>query len=257
MKQDIINFLKLIESENNIEIIFASDIGSRSIGYSTEKSDYDIRFIYIQKPQNYLKIKESKENIQKKIRNYDFLGFDLKKTLEFISNSNVQIWQCFYSKKIYLKTKTSEIIEEKLKCFFNTKAILHQYLGLINNTYNKKIQRKTEKVKIKHYLLILVRLSVALYIAKNHKYPFEETVEFALKNLPNEIIEILKELLLFRKIQNIEEISRNKLIDDFINLKINEIKEKADKTLISKKQIEILNQLFYEIISEKIKKEKK
>ena len=37
----------------------------------------------------------------------------------------------------------------------------------------------------------------------------------------------------------------------------NEIKEKADKTLVNKKQIEILNQLFYEIISKKIKKVEK
>lgn len=252
MEKEIIQFLKLIESENDVEIIFASDIGSHSIGYFTEKSDYDIRFIYIQKPENYLKIKERKENIQKKIGNYDFVGFDLKKTLEFISNSNMQIWQCFYSKRIYLKTKTSEIIKEKLKIFFNTKAILHQYLGLINNTYNKQIQKKIEKVKIKHYLLILVRLSVALYIAKKQEYPFEETIEFALKNLPNEIIEILKELLLLRKIQKIEEIPRNELIDNFINSKINEIKEKADKTLVNKKQIKILNQLFYEIIIKKL-----
>ena len=38
MENEILKGLEKIEEENNIKIIFASDTGSRTLGYSTEES---------------------------------------------------------------------------------------------------------------------------------------------------------------------------------------------------------------------------
>lgn len=108
MEEKILKTLKEIEKENNVEIIFASDTGSRTLGYSNENSDYDIRFIYIQKSEKYLKLIERTDTIQRKELNVDFVGFDIKKTLNLLKDSNVQIWQYLYSSKIYVASDYSE-----------------------------------------------------------------------------------------------------------------------------------------------------
>ena len=45
MKPIILNKLKQIENDYNIEILFAVESGSRALFFSFTDSDYDIRFI--------------------------------------------------------------------------------------------------------------------------------------------------------------------------------------------------------------------
>jgi len=75
MSNYILDTLRKIESDNSIEIIFACDIGSRALGYSTENSDYDIRFIYIQHSKKYLTIDKNKftDTIKFNKDNLDFI----------------------------------------------------------------------------------------------------------------------------------------------------------------------------------------
>lgn len=93
MKERIIEKLKEIEEKNNVKIIFAADTGSRNFGYAAEDSDYDIRFIYVHKPEKYLSLKKKKETIEVKEEGMEFIGFDIKKALGFVYKSNIQIWQ--------------------------------------------------------------------------------------------------------------------------------------------------------------------
>ena len=54
MKPIILNKLKQIENDYNIEILFAVESGSRAWGFPSTDSDYDIRFIYKRKLNDYL-----------------------------------------------------------------------------------------------------------------------------------------------------------------------------------------------------------
>ena len=66
MKPIIINKLKEIEDKYNIKILFAVESGSRACGFPSTDSDYDIRFIYKRKLNDYLRIESSD----------DFLDFE-------------------------------------------------------------------------------------------------------------------------------------------------------------------------------------
>jgi hypothetical protein len=219
MKNEILEELKKIEEENNIKIIFASDTGSRTLGYSTEESDYDLRFIYIQKPENYLKLKEGKDTIQKKVSidngmksDFDFVGFDIKKALNLIAST--------------------------------------QYAGIISNNYKRKIKNQKE-IKSKYYIIALIRIASMLKIEKEFKYDFSEGTEESYKNLPENISKKIKLLVLERK-EGKETVVLDEELNEYIELKIEELHKKADETAAIDKNIEKINRFFYEIISDEI-----
>ena len=241
MEEKILKTLKEIEKENNIEIIFAADTGSRTLGYSNENSDYDIRFIYVQI-----------DMIQRKELNMDFLGFDLKKTLNLLKNSNVQIWQWLYSSKIYVASDYSEEIKKLSKEYFEVKKFFHQYARIIGNNYKRKIKNK-EKLKAKYYLILLIRIASMLKIENETEYNFSEGIEESLKVLPENIKEKIIKMNLERK-NGKEFVKQDFKLNNYIENKIKIFQEKADNLLGEKKDIEKINNFFFRIVSERIKK---
>lgn len=257
MKNEILEELKKIEEENNIKIIFASDTGSRMLEYSTEESDYDLRFIYIQKPENYLKLKEGKNIIQKKVlidngikTDFDFIGFDIKKVLNLIASTNIQVWQLLYSSKVYIATDSSNEMKKISADFFELKKFYHQYAEIISNNYKKKIRNQKE-IKSKYYIIELIRIASILKIEKEFKYDFSEGAEESYKNLPENISKKLKLMISERK-EGKETVTSDKELNEYIGLKIEELHKKADETAAIDKNIEKINRFFYDIISDEI-----
>ena len=251
MKEKILKTLKEIEKENNVKIIFASDTGSRTLGYSNENSDYDIRFIYIQKSEKYLKLIEGTDTIQRKELNVDFVGFDIKKTLNLLKDSNVQIWQWLYSSKIYAVSDYSEEMKELSKEYFERKKFFHQYAGIISNNYKRKIKNK-EKLKAKYYLISLIRIATMIKIENETEYNFSEGIEESLKVLPENIKEKIIKMNLERK-KGKEFVKQDFELNNYIENKIKIFQEKADNLLADKKDIEKINNFFFRIVSERIK----
>lgn len=251
MEEKILKTLKEIEKENNVEIIFAADTGSRTLGYSNENSDYDIRFIYIQKSEKYFKLIEEIDMIQRKELNMDFLGFDFKKTLNLLKDSNVQIWQWLYSSKIYVASDYSEEMKELSKEYFERKKFFHQYAGIISNNYKRKIKNK-EKLKAKYYLISLIRIATMIKIENETEYNFSEGIEESLKVLPENIKEKIIKMNLERK-KGKEFVKQDFELNNYIENKIKIFQEKADNLLADKKDIEKINNFFFRIVSERIK----
>ena len=54
--------LQNLEQKNDITILYAIEAGSRAWGFHSEDSDYDIRFIYIQKNRKkYLSLRRCRD----------------------------------------------------------------------------------------------------------------------------------------------------------------------------------------------------
>lgn len=56
MKEKIQEQLRRIEEAENIKILLAVESGSRAWGFASPDSDYDVRFIYIRRLEDYLRL---------------------------------------------------------------------------------------------------------------------------------------------------------------------------------------------------------
>lgn len=253
MKERILKIIKDIEKEKNVKVIFVADTGSRSLGYSTSSSDYDIRFIYVQKSEKYLQLGVGKNTIERKVENFDFVGFDLRKALEMIRKSNVQMWQWFYSTQIILETTLSEKIKNLMPEFFVPKIALHQYAGISSNNFKRKIA-KEENVKIKYYMLATIRIATGLKIARDKKYPDIEHIDYISDILPKKVYEEVKRILKLRTEFFQETVTANKILDSFIKENIEMLNTISDSIEVKEREQEKLDELFFEIVRDEILK---
>lgn len=254
MSTNILDMLRKIESDNNIEIIFACDIGSRALGYSTENSDYDIRFIYIQHSKKYLTIDKNKFNDTIKVSkdNLDFLGHDIRKALNFCLTSNTALWDMLYSSSIILETNLGNDIKSIAKKFFNKKALIKQYTANAYSRYTKDIIHK-DTVKIKTYALILVKLALAIAISRDN-YNKDTILKANIANCfgvyPKDVSNTLESLIKFR-LSGKEYTQRISLFDNCIRSYVG-ILDKIENSLVYDTSDSDLDEYFYRLIVSRI-----
>ena len=81
IKQKIMNELQKIEETENVKIILAVESGSRAWGFASPDSDYDVRFIYVRKKIDYLKLNPIRDVIEWRLDEVlDISGWDVKKS---------------------------------------------------------------------------------------------------------------------------------------------------------------------------------
>ena len=102
--REIKSRLEKVQSEEEVKILYACESGSRAWGFPSNDSDYDVRFIYIRKPEFYLSIDEERDVIEKPILDdIDLSGWDLKKTLKLFRKSNPPLLEWFQSSIVLIK----------------------------------------------------------------------------------------------------------------------------------------------------------
>ena len=258
MSTNLLDMLRKIESDNNIEIIFACDIGSRALGYSTENSDYDIRFIYIQHSKKYLTIDKNKftDTIKLNKDNLDFIGYDIKKALNLCLISNTALWDMIYSSSVILETNLGNDVKNIAKKFFNKKTLIKQYTANAYNRYTKYILNK-DTVKIKDYALTLVKLALAIAISRdtfNKDTVLKANLSNCFSIYPKDMSNTLENLIKLRLSGN-EYTQRIELFDNYIKYYI-EILDKIEKTLVYDTSDNNLDEYFYKLVLYRISKGK-
>ena len=103
-RANILDYLARLEVEEDIEVLFACESGSRAWGIESSDSDYDVRFIYKRPVRDYLVLGERKDTIHRMYEDnlYDFAGWDLDKALSLSYKSNPSILEWMASDIIYV-----------------------------------------------------------------------------------------------------------------------------------------------------------
>ena len=249
IQQEISDKLNEIEEKEGVRVLHAIESGSRAWGFASPDSDYDVRFVYVRKKEDYLRLDEPKDTIDWQLDEVlDINGWDLKKALKQFAKGNATLFEWSGSPIVYRTTEEWAKIRKVSEQYFSEKAAIYHYYGTANNTYNEYLQG--ELVRYKKYFYALRPLLAAEYIEKYHAAPpvlFEELLKLEL--FP-ELRKAIKELLEIKKhTTEKEENPQMPVIRDFIEMEITKQKKIADQMEDDhNKDWSALNRVFSEVL---------
>ena len=216
IKDIILRELKKIEERENVKIIMAIESGSRAWGFASLDSDYDVRFIYVRKEEDYLKLEKTRDVIEWKLDDVlDINGWDIKKALQLLHNSNPTVFEWCASPIIYWETEEFAWLKNILPQYFSVKKSLYHYRHTSETHY--KTHLLSDEVNIKKYFYALRPLLATKWILDKRSAPpmlFEELVE---EELEAELVPEVNKLLDMKK--NLPEMGkapRIQVINDYI-----------------------------------------
>ena len=171
MNQKILSKLNGIERLYNIKILYACESGSRSWGFNSSNSDYDVRFIYVHKLNWYLSVQDNRDVIEEMDGDLDCSGWELRKSLKLLAKGNPPLLEWVNSPIVYLQDPKFTLEFNLLadSCFDSRSAIYH-YLNMARRNYNQYIKDKAY-VKLKKYLYVIRPLLSCMAIQEDKCMP--------------------------------------------------------------------------------------
>lgn len=168
--REILENLDQIERKYGVRILLAVESGSRAWGFASPDSDYDVRFIYLQKARDYLRIEPAKDVIEWQLDEVlDINGWDLKKALYAMGKGNPNLLEWTASPIVYRKAPEWERIAALKDSCFSEKAALHHYYGIAGHTLKSYLSE--DRVKYKKYFYALRPLLCCRWIRHFHEAP--------------------------------------------------------------------------------------
>ncbi len=171
MKEQIKKQLQHLKEKEDIKILLAVESGSRAWGFPSPDSDYDVRIIYLRKPEWYLSIDDKKDTIEYfHGKLLDIGGWDIRKTLRLLRKSNATPFEWAQSPIIYEEKRGfREQLMHLAREFFQPIHSLNHYRGIAKNSYNKL--SAAGEIKLKTLFYIIRPILAGVWIIKNGTTP--------------------------------------------------------------------------------------
>jgi len=244
MKEKINELLMQVAKEYDVQILFAVESGSRAWGMASKDSDYDVRFVFYRKPQEYTLINpksdvitvafnEKFERISPEGSLIDMQGFDILKFSKMLSSSNPTVIEWLNSNILYFGERPKEFVRFSNN-LFNPISLYYHYKSMGKQNYLKYIKPQNYPSTPKKYLYTCRGIINSIWVKERGSLPmidFETTLSALSydKNVSSEIKEILVKIIQNKRNQNENHIIENlQVLDDFIEkqLKIDEAPNK-------------------------------
>jgi uncharacterized protein len=190
--------LEAIEVGSDVRILFACESGSRAWGFASTDSDYDVRFLYVRRPDWYLSVdfEEKPDVIETPLEgDWDVDGWDLRKALRLFRKSNPVLLEWLQSPIVYRQAGGAvRSIRELVPVLFSPRAAMHHYLGMAKKNYHAHL--KEELVRRKKYLYVLRPMFACGWLERNlGPIPVEFEKLVASASLPNDVVSAIRVLL--------------------------------------------------------------
>ncbi|CVK20219.1 nucleotidyltransferase domain-containing protein [Sporomusa sphaeroides] len=171
MRAAILAKLTDIETEEKIKILFAVESGSRAWGFPSPDSDYDVRFVYIHRPEWYLSIEKKRDVLEYPIHDLlDINGWDIRKALGLLRKYNPALMEWLDSPIVY---REENEIREQMKAirsaYFARRTSMFHYLSMAVSNYRSYL--KGETVKAKKYFYVLRPLFACMWLERENTHP--------------------------------------------------------------------------------------
>ena len=219
VEKQILEKLRLIEQEHDVQILFAVESGSRAWGFPSPDSDYDARFVYARSVDWYLSIDPGRDVIELPIEgDLDINGWDIQKALGLLLKPNPVLLEWLSSPvRYHWNEKVCDQLISLSKGIAHNRACLHHYIGVGEGSFARTIAGK-DAVSIKKYFYVL-RPAMALRWVRMHPdaippMNFQELMRGV--DLPNDLTRLIGELLEKKRVtKEMGEAPRIKELDDF------------------------------------------
>lgn len=180
VRRRVLGELARIEREHEVRVLFACESGSRGWGFASLDSDYDVRFIYVHRPEWYLRVMSPRDVIECPIADdLDVSGWELRKTLRLVRGGNTAPAEWLDSPIVYrADADIAPEIRVAIDAVFRPERAFHHYLHMARGNYRGSLQGET--VRLKKYFYVLRPVLAAEWIARGLGRPpmrFEALLE--------------------------------------------------------------------------------
>lgn len=148
--------LKGIKLDEGVQIPWAIESGSRAWGFPSPDSDYDCRFIYVRRREEYLSLWPKRDVIETPLDEiYDVNGWDISKAIRLMAKGNATVVEWLRSPIVYSGDGT---VRDRLLDF----AYAHADRSAIGRHYfHVALQQQERPTNLKRFFYVL-RPAVAL-----------------------------------------------------------------------------------------------
>ena len=170
IREKILQKLAEAEEQEHVTVLHAVESGSRAWGFASPDSDYDVRFIYVRREADYLKLGMQRDVIEWQLDDvYDISGWDLQKALRLLHGSNPSLLEWCNSPVVYRTTDYWAGVKDAADAYFSEKAGANHYLSMAKHNYNAYLTGET--VRLKKYFYVLRPVLACRWILERHSIP--------------------------------------------------------------------------------------
>jgi len=244
--------MKLLELEQlyHIKILYACESGSRAWGFASPDSDFDVRFIYARRMQDYLRIADTSDTLGLPVNEVlDISGWDIKKALQLFLKSNSPLFEWLQSPIVYQQDDGfAREMKALMPTYFSPKASANHYLSMAHNTFTQDLQ--SEQVKLKRYFYALRPALACLWIIQEKRVPPMEFEPLRILIKDNTVQNAIDALLL-RKQATFEKamIAPVEVLNDWLTSTLMYCKEQVSSLNTTRQTTEELDELFRRAIT--------
>ncbi|WP_051237036.1 nucleotidyltransferase domain-containing protein [Ottowia thiooxydans] len=179
MRVTIKENLAALERQHQVKVLFACESGSRGWGFASPDSDYDVRFVYVNRLDWYLTVSPGRDVIEQPISGeLDINGWDLRKALQLASDSNPTLLEWLRSPIIYQQENPwADRLRTLAEESFSPVRGYHHYVSMAKKNLREHLYG--EVVRYKKYLYVLRPLLAARWIREGRGVPPMRFAELA------------------------------------------------------------------------------
>ncbi|WP_312044461.1 nucleotidyltransferase domain-containing protein [Erwinia sp.] len=176
MRERVRGVLRQLEEQHQVKVLYACESGSRGWGFASPDSDYDVRFLYVHKPEWYLRVEPQRDVIELPVDNtLDVCGWEWRKALGLLKRANPTLIEWLDSPVIYQQENVITDLRESVPDWFSPLRARWHYLSMARKNFYSYLQG--ESVRLKKYFYVLRPLLAVQWIEAGKGAPpmrFEE-----------------------------------------------------------------------------------
>ena len=171
IREQVLRKLQAVETEHDVRVLFACESGSRGWGFASPDSDYDVRFVFVRPPREYLRITPMRDVIEEVPGPvFDVNGWDVRKALQLLAKGNATLVEWLSSPVVYRQDdRFVARLREVAAAVYQPVRSFHHYYAMARGNFRDYLQG--EQVRAKKYLYVLRPLLAAHWVLHRPEAP--------------------------------------------------------------------------------------